>query len=311
MSFEITVPMVEQFSSNVRMLGEQTQDILRPICEVKSVVGKTFYGDSLKGSEAVTKSERHGTNPFTPVRHGRRRGTIIDKHWGDYLDEADAPKVIIDFKGKYVQLGVQALNRTEEDLIIEALGGAAYSVPSVGDGAAVTINNYDAGECRILKGDGTLATAGSDASDTTETALTIAKLGLVGELLDEAQLPPELTRYFIANAYNKWQLLQTTEVKSSDYNTVKALANGAIDTFMGFKFLWTERLKVHATDTGCIRAYACVQGAIALGVGQETRGRMWQDGSHCNSWYCYCDSSKGATRQEGPAVIEILLKKAA
>jgi hypothetical protein len=307
MSFEVTQAQVEQYSSNVRMLGEQSPALLRPICEIKGVVGTSFFGDSLKGSDAVTRTTRHGKNPFTPVHHGRRKGTIVDKEWGDYLDKADESKVIVDFAGKYVTLGVQAMNRAEDDLIIEALGGPAY----VGVSGGSVVQNYDAGECRIIKGDGTLAAAGSDASDTTETTLTVAKLAMCGELLGEAQLPPELPRYFIANEYTKWQFLQATEVKSSDYNTVKALAYGQIDTFMGFKFIWTERLKVHATDTGCIRCYACVQGAIALGVGQETKGQMWQDSSACNSWYCYASSSKGATRQEGPAVVEILLKKAA
>jgi len=307
MSFTITEAMVEQYRSNVRMLGEQQRALLRPICEVVSVVGKTFYGERLKGSEAVTRTSRHGDNPFTPVTHSRRKGTIIDKEWGDYIDEQDTSKVIVDFKGKYVVLGNQALNRAEDDLIIAALGGAAYA----GEAGGTTVNNYDSGECRVINGDGTLVAAGSDASNTTETALTIAKLGLCGELLDEAQLPEGLTRYFIANAYNKWQLLQTTEVKSADYNTVKALAHGEVNTFMGFNFIWTERLLTHATDTGCARSYACVGGAIALGIGQENTGDLWQDTSKTKSWYCYNKFSKGATRQEGPAVIEILLKKSA
>jgi len=307
MSFTITEAMVEQYRSNVRMLGEQQRALLRPICEIVSVVGKTFYGERLKGSEAVTRTSRHGDNPFTPVTHSRRKGTIVDKHWGDYIDEQDTSKVIIDFKGKYVLLGTQALNRCEDDMVIDALGGAAYA----GESGGTTVNNYDAGECRIIQGDGTLATAGSDAAGTTETALTIAKLGLCGELLDEAQLPEGLQRYFVTNAYNKWQLLQTTEVKSADYNTVKSLAHGDVDTFMGFKFIWTERLKTHATDTGCCRSYAAVAGAIALGVGEENNADMWQDTGKQKSWYCYTKSSKGATRQEGPAVIEILLKKSA
>lgn len=307
MSFTVTQAMVEQYSANVRMLGEQQRALLRPIVEIKDVVGRSFYGDNLKGSEAVTRSGRHTDNPYTPVTHGRRKGTIIDKEWGEYIDRQDTSKCITEFQGKYVQLGVQANNRAEDDLVIAALGGIAY----VGEEGDTAVNNYDAGECRIMQGDGVLATAGSDASNTTETALTIAKLALCGELLDEAQLPEGLQRYFITNAYNKWQLMQTTEVKSSDYNTVKALANGNIDTFMGFKFIWTERLLTHTTDTGCIRSYACVQGCVALGVGQETTGEMWQHSGKRNSWYCYASSSKGAVRQEGPAVIEVLLKKSA
>ncbi len=306
MSFTITQAMIEQYRANVRMLAEQEQGLLRPICEVVPVTGKSFYGDRLAGSEAVTRTSRHGDSPFTPVTHSRRKGTIIDKEWGDFIDDQDTSKVIAEFKGKYVTKAVAAHNRAEDDLIIAALGGPAYG----GEAGGTTINNYDAGECRVVQGDGTLATAGSDASDTTQTALTIAKIGLCGELLDEGEFR-DMPRYFISNPYNKWQLLQVTEVKSSDYNTVKALANGAVDTFMGFKFIWTNRLLTHATDTGCIRSYACVGGAIALGIGQDVQSNIWQRSDKSGAWYCYASSSKGATRQEGPAVVEILLKKSA
>lgn len=37
-------------------------------------------------------------------------------------------------------------------------------------------------------------------------------------------------------------LLRETEVSSYDFNNVKALVEGKIDTFMGFKFIRTQRL---------------------------------------------------------------------
>lgn len=319
MPYNPTPAHVAQYSSNVRILAEETRALLRQICEIKTCHGGMFYGDRLKGSNTVRRTGRHSPSPYTPVQHDRRRGWLYDDEWGEFLDKQDDQKVLVEYKGKFVTLCVNAFNRSENQLIIDALGGPAYSIttPAAASGAeAVTVvNNYDAGECRLIASDGTLVTAGSNHTDKTATSLTIAKLALCGQLFDEAGFTAEngldLTRYFISNHYNKWQLLQTTEVKSVDYNTVKALAEGKIDTFMGFKFLWMEDLPVDPTETDCINSYAVVQGAIALGVAQEVETQVYQRGDYSQAWYCYGSASKGATRQEGPGVIEINLKKAA
>ncbi len=319
MGYEPTPAHIAQYSSNVRMLAEETRAVLRQICEIKDVQGGMFYGDRLKGSNTVRRTGRHSPSPYTPTSHDRRRGWVYDDEWGDFLDRQDEQKVLVEYRGKYVTLCVNAFNRTENALVVDALGGAAYAVAAAAAAGSAetitTVNNYDNGECRLIAGDGTLVTAGSNFSDTTATALTVAKLALCGQLFDAAGFTAAnglgLPRYFITNAYNKWQLLQATEVKSSDYNTVKALAEGQIDTFMGFKFIFMEDLNTDATETDCINSYACVQGAIALGVNQDIQPQVYPRPDYSNAWYCYGSASKGATRQEGPGVIEINLKKAA
>jgi hypothetical protein len=319
MGLEINQAHVAQYSSNVRMLAEETRAVLRQICEIKPVQGAVFFGDRLTGSNTVRRTGRHTTNPSTPPRHDRRRGWTVDDEWGAYIDKADEIRTIIDFKGKYPTMCVNAFNRTENQLVLDALGGPAYTEVTADTGgtaaSVTTVNHYDVGESRLIAGSGVLVAAGSQHSDTTATALTIAKLALCGELLDEAGFTPEngypQPRYFIANSYNKWQLLQTTEAKSLDYNSRRALAEGTIDQFMGFRFIWTEQVATDTTETDCIRGFACVGGAIALGIGQDISPQMWPDSHQCNDWYCYGFASKGATRQEGPAVIQINLKKAA
>ena len=60
-------------------------------------------------------------------------------------------------------------------------------------------------------------------------------------------------------------MLQHTQVTSADYNTVKALAEGAVDTFMGFKFIMSNRLPIFsATPQGIFKrtTYAALAGTI-------------------------------------------------
>ena len=313
MSFEVTNAMVEQYRSNVQLLSQQKDSRLAGTCEVITPVGKAFYAERIGATTGQIRTTRHGDTPLISTPHSRRKGSVFDWEWADLIDKQDEPKVLIDISGKYVQNAVAAANRHKDFFILQALGGPAYA----GEAGATVVNNYDSGECRIVNGDGTVATAGSDASDTTQTPLTVAKLMTCKQLLDEAEIDEDRQRYFVANSYNLVQLLNATEVKSSDYNTVKALAEGKIDTYMGFKFIRMEYrtdglgLQYDTTDTACLRCYAWAHGAITLGVQKEINTVIGPRADKSNATQVYAEQEMGATRNEGPAVVEILLKGAA
>jgi hypothetical protein len=160
---------------------------------------------------------------------------------------------------------------------------------------------------RVVTLSGVIVAAGSNHTDLTETPLTIAKLLTCKQLLDDAEIDDARQRYFVTNPYNLNQLLNTTEVKSADYNTVKALAQGQIDTFMGFKFIKSTRLPVDGTDTGATNCYAYAQDAIVLAVAEEPKVNVDRRADLLNSTQVFSTLSIGATRVEGPAVVEINL----
>lgn len=91
------------------------------------------------------------------------------------------------------------------------------------------------------------------------TGLTLAKLLSANEILDGADLEEGAMRILAVAPQQITNLLNTTEVKSADYNTVKALAEGKIDTFMGFKFVKSNLLTKTSTTRFCV---AWVKGAI-------------------------------------------------
>ena len=119
MGFEINQAHVAQYSSNVRNLAEETRAPLRQVCELKGVNGAVFFGDRLTGSNTVRRTGRHTANPSTPPLHDRRRGWTVDDEWGAYIDKADEIRTIIDFKGKYPTLCVNAFNRSEKKTAAE------------------------------------------------------------------------------------------------------------------------------------------------------------------------------------------------
>lgn len=317
MSFEITVAQTEQYRAAILLLSQQKLSRLRPTCQEESVVGRTFYGERIGATSGQDIEERHGDTPLNSTPHSRRRGTMVDWDVADLVDEMDTPKMLISPMGKYVQNFIAAANRRIDKHIYDALRGTA----AAGQSGGTTINNYDVGECRLIRSDGVVETAGSDNTAATETALTIAKLLSCKQLLDEGDIDPERQRHFCHNPYNMAQLLNLTEVKSADYNTVKALAHGDIDTFMAFKFHmlqdYVDATKGHLQDTTneaadtVVDCYAWAQGAVKLGVGKEITTSIDPRVDKRMSLQAYMRHSFGAVRVEGPAVVEIALKKKA
>lgn len=315
MSFQIPVSTVEQYDANILLLSQQMMARLRPTCQEISVTGRTFYGERIGATAGQDIEDRHGDTPLISTPHSRRRGSMIDWDWGDLVDEMDEIKLLISPESTYAINAIAAANRRIDKHVYDALGGTA----AAGQSGGTIINNYDAGECRLIDSDGTVATAGSDHTAATATALTIPKLLTCKQLLDEGDIDPARQRHFVHNPYNMTQLLNLTEVKNADYNTVKALAQGQVDTFMAFKFHmlqnFQDEIKGHLRDTEAetadeaVECYAWAQNAIKLGVGKDITTDVSIRKDKRMSVQVYVRHSFGAVRVEGPAVVEISLKK--
>jgi hypothetical protein len=307
MSTQIPVSFVDQFKANILVLSQQKPAKLRGVCRMEDVTGDTMYVERIGPKDAQLRGARHGATPISDADHSRRKLSMADYIVpADIIDKPDKLKLLIDPQSVYVQNQTYSLNRAIDDVIIAALFGAAYS----GHTGATTVNNYDVGECRLIESSGVIVTAGSDWSNTTETGLTIAKLLTCKELLDNAEIDEDRQRYFLTNPHNINQLLNTTEVKSSDFNTVKALAQGKIDTYLGFKFLQSTRLPVDDTDTGATKCAAFVQDALVLAVAEEPSVSISVRNDLCDSIQVFSTLSIGCTRVEGPAVVGITLDTA-
>ena len=308
MSQQIPIAFVDQVKANILMLSQQKQPLLRGCCRPESITGDTMYVERIGPKDAQRRGARHGATPISDADHTRRKLSMADYVVpADLIDKPDKFKMLIDPQSVYAQNQAFSLNRAIDDVIIAALGGPVYG----GHTGATTINNYDVGECRLIESDGSVEAAGSDHDATTDTPLSIAKLLTCKQLLDDAEIDDSRQRYFLCNPYNLNQLLNTTEVKSSDYNTVKALAQGYIDTFMGFKFLKSTRLVADGTDVSASLCYAFAQDAIVLAVAEEPTVQIDVLPEKLHSTQVYSTLSIGATRVEGPAVVEITLPTSA
>src|SRR5690606_38587511 len=79
------------------------------------------------------------------------------------------------------------------------------------------------------------AVAGSNAA-TAGGALSVARILEVKKMLDNASVPSD-GRVYVVGATAMSNMLNDTKIGSADFNTVKALAQGEMNTFAGFQFI--------------------------------------------------------------------------
>ncbi len=99
-------------------------------------------------------------------------------------------------------------------------------------------------------------------------------------------------------------LLRDDEVTSADFNTVRALVNGEINTYMGFEFHRTQRLTLNSGNIRVCIAYPA--SGVMPGIGMDIVARITERADKSFSTYVYYMMTIGATRLEEVKVVEIL-----
>jgi hypothetical protein len=304
MSLQIPVAFVQQYTGNILMLSQQKQSILRPTVQFETMTGKCMFIERLAAKNPQKRTTRHAPTPISDATHSRRKLTIYDYEVpADLIDDQDKLRMLIDPQSAYTQNQLSGLRRAQDDEIISALGGTVYT----GEDGSTAVLVSAVGECRLISGSGAIVAAGSAQSDTVATGLTIAKLLTCKQLLDDAEVDKDRQRYFVCNPFNINQFMNLTEVKSSDFNTSKPLANGILYQFAGFTFLESTRLITSATETDCKTCYAFAQGAITFSAPQDPKVSVSIRHDLSDSVQVYCTQTCGAVRNEGAAVVEINL----
>ena len=281
MSFEITTAMVKQYAGNVSLLSQQKGSRLRGAVRYEPIVGKEAYFDQIGATTARKRTARHADTPLISTPHSRRRVVPYDYDWADLMDPLDGKKVLISPEGKYAVNAGFAMGRAMDDEIISAFSGTAYTGVDGGTATSFDSNN------QIAHG---------------SAGLTITKLLEAKEILDAGDIDPDIPRFIALPASEVTTLLNTAEVKSADYNTVKALAQGELDTFCGFKFIQIERLAVASSVRTCL---AWAQDGMLLGVGADIKTDIGPRRDKNMAVQVYVNMSIGATRMEEAKCVEI------
>ena len=286
MSTQITTAFVEQYSSNVSMLSQQMGSKLRGAVDVETIRGKNAFFDQIGATAAVARTTRHGNTPQVNTPHSRRRVSLSDFEWADLIDDLDKVRMLVDPTSSYAKAAAAAMNRTIDDQIIAALGGSADT--GVAGGTAVALPS---------------SSKFSTAQQTD--GLTIAKLLETKFFFDNGSVDPSLKRYFVCGPKQIQDLLNTTEVKSADFNTIRALAQGEINSFLGFEFIMSTRLDFDATNTDDRLCFGFTEDAIKLAIGADVKAKITERDDKSYATQVYYSMAIGATRMEEAKVFQV------
>lgn len=281
---DVSTAFVKQYSDNIMFLAQQKGSKLRNAVRLKTgITGEEAYIDQIGKTAAVKRTTRHQDTPIIDPDHQRRKVFLFDWIHNTLLDKEDEIKMLADPKSPYVQNAVWALGRSMDQEILTAALATAYTGKEGGTSVSFPSGN--------------IVAVGTDG-------LTIAKLISAKELLDDADVDEDEPRFIAVGAKQISDLLATTQVTSSDYNTVKALVQGQIDTFMGFKFIRvsSSMLTLSSTTRKCI---AWAQNGLGLGIASDIKTRISERADKNYATQVFASLGIGATRLDEDRVVEV------
>ena len=238
MSVNLSPVAVTEFDSMVKH-AYQNASLLRNAVTVRNnVVGDTYKFRAMgKGTAAARGTTSTDVSPMN-VAHSLVTATLANYVAPEYTDIFDAAEVNFDEKQELAQTIAGALGRRLDDIVISAMDAATPGA-TVGTGStALAADDLIDAKVELVK-------AGVGSNDLY---VAISGAGLAGLLGDE-------------------------KTSSADYQNVKALVNGEINTFAGFNVIVIEDRTVGGlTTTADVTAgYAFAKDAIGLAIGVDNK----------------------------------------
>ena len=272
-------------------LAQQKYSKLMGVAYVKpNVSGKVFYQDQIGKWAMETKASRNVQTPNNDPTLSRRMATMVDYHDNRLLDRGDELRMLSDPRSAYTIAAAQSLARKIDNVLALAIVGTA--------------NHGETGSSTITLG--TDAVSGISHIGGTPATLTFARVRQAKRILDLEDVEME-DRFFVVNPFGLEQLLGTTEATSSDYNAIKSLVRGDIDTWMGFKWIVSNQLSTSGTTTTC---FAMQRYGLCAALSSSPVVRTDERTDLSYSWQVYYELNIGSVRLEEARVVKVDINEA-
>ena len=204
MAISISNAFVTLFDTEVKQ-AYQADAVLRNTVRLRTgVTASTHKFPKIGAGVAQVRVPQTDVTPLN-VSYSQATVTLTDYIAAEYSDIFNQAKVNFDERQELVQVVAKAIGRRSDQMIIDALSGS---------GTSLTVANSIGG---------------------ATTNMNMAKLREAQRLMNANNIPME-DRFIVMHASQLSNLLSETQVTSSDFNSVKALVQGEINTFMGFTF---------------------------------------------------------------------------
>ena len=310
MSSQITTAFVQQYKAEVMHLSQQKGSKLQGLVRTESQNGKSAFYDRLGKATAIEKTSRHSDTPQIDSEHSRRRVTLTDYEWADLIDKEDLRRLLMDPAGPYAQAAMWGMGRAKDIKIIAAANGSAWG----GEDGSTEVVMPNTQKMHAVASGPALGNA------------NVQWLRRIKKKFDANDVDESIARYAAITSSQLESLLGETEVTSSDFNTIRALVMGDINTFMGFMFTRTELLDLQVdalscdttsgaagSGTSCIGSRRCIfwaKDGLLLATADDIETKIEPRADKSYSTQVYVSMGIGASRMEEVKVVIGLAKEA-
>lgn len=276
MSKNLSAVASTQFDDMVKH-AFQTAGRLRNYVTIRNnIVGDTYKFRSMgKGLATQRTAPSSDTIPMD-IAHSLITCTLTNWDADEYTDIFDQKEVNFDEVNELATVISSALGRRLDQLIIDAcINAGSYA--------------------------GTVTT---DVGGAT-TGMNMAKIRKAKRYMDDQGVPMG-GRVMTISAAGLESLLGETPVTSSDYNSVKALVNGELDTFVGFKFETIEtRTEGGLPIATLLRdGFAFHKDALGLAIGMDVSTKIdWI--AQKKSWLSAGQMKAGAVARDVLGIVKV------
>ncbi|QDP45857.1 MAG: hypothetical protein Unbinned4026contig1001_5 [Prokaryotic dsDNA virus sp.] len=243
MSTQLTDNAVAQFDSIVKHAYAEMGKIRQAVRVKSGVIGSTHRFPKMGKGQATQRVPQTDVVPMN-IAHTSATATITDWIAAEYTDVFNQQKVNYDEKKLLAHVIAGGITRREDQLIIDALDASSTSLT-----VADTIGGND--------------------------GMNVTKLRRASRLLTQGGVPMT-DRYFVHSSIALEQMLGVTPATSMDFNSVRALVNGEMNSYVGFEFICIEDrdeggLPLATNNRTCFAFHGGAMGSIGLAVGIDFR----------------------------------------
>ena len=289
---ELSEVYAKQYGMNVYVLAQQKGSRLRAFVTHEEMKGEKRHFDRVHPTSAVRSDSKYADTPLIPTEFDRRTVHAQEFIWADMVDWQDDLNVFIDPTSSIVKMGGYAMGRIIDDIIIEqAFDGYAFE----GKEGLTPVAFPEAQKIGVTVG----------TADASNAGLNIEKLIRVRSMFGDADIDmddPENKVYMAITQKQIDDLVRDTDIRSRDYDSIRALGEGKTNTFYGIEFVKTGRLKKASNIRTCAAwcksgIVFCEPKAISMSVKQRA--------DKCDNWQALSKMKAGATRIEDKKVIQV------
>lgn len=285
MAITISNVYIQTFERIVRHLAQQGDTKLRQFVTEVATNGEKHNWERVGATDPTEKTSARTATPTADLAWSRRVSLAQTFHAGETYEPEDVVQMLVDPNSNIAQALASGMRRKVDDIIIAAATGNALN----GNGATSAL---PAGQ---IVGNGT-------------GVITLDTILETQEKFAKNDVDPDERKVMVIGPTQQRKLLQTPEIISADYQSVKALATGMLPNFMGFDWVVSNRLLAPAA--GQIDCLAFTKRGIGLQVNKDISAQVAQDPSLSFAWRIYTMMTMGAVRVMDEEVVAVRLRDA-